>query len=647
MLKNSLQSDFPEIAKEWDFEKNAPLLPDAVGHGSTKKVFWICKKGHSYEARVDHRTIMKSGCPYCAGKKPLAGLNDLATVYPDIASEWDYDRNEFPPEEYLPKSNKTVYWICPYCHLTYKKSVVSRIVNKVGCPHCAKEKGTSFQEQSFRYYLSKQTETISRYHEFGEEIDIFLPTMSIGIEYNGRYYHEKRKTHDVKKQDTIQSLGIRLIVIDEADYNHASENHITIKSTPKGRVDDRDLEWGIQRLFELIEMDCPAIDLKKDQVAIKEQYIVSRKKDNFAERFPEYAKEWDTDKNGTLKPENFTCGSNHKAFFDCPVCGTVYLRKIADRVRGMECPTCAGKRVKKGFNDLSTTHPDLITDWDERNDLKPDAVTAGSDKKVRCRCHVCQFEWAATISSRALGNVGCPACAGKVVISGYNDLETRYPAIAKEWHPGKNGITLPSQITPGSNRHVWWLCADCGNEWKTSVASRVRGRNCPVCGRVKAVNGRNNTYIKKHGSLAEHNPEIALQWDYERNEPLTPDNVPYASDKKVWWHCHKCDNHWQAVISSRTVSGKGCPECGKKKCVISAQQKRLKSRGSLADLYPDIAKQWDYERNAPLTPQDVTPGSQKKVGWICSQGHRWDAVIYSRKKAGCPICARQKKCLIE
>ena len=85
-MENSLEKLFPEIAREWDFEKNAPLRPDSVGHGSTKKVYWICSRGHSYQARIDHRTIMHSGCPYCSGKRSVPGENDLKTIYQDIAA---------------------------------------------------------------------------------------------------------------------------------------------------------------------------------------------------------------------------------------------------------------------------------------------------------------------------------------------------------------------------------------------------------------------------------------------------------------------------------------------------------------------------------------------------------------------------------
>ena len=84
----SLQDKYPEIAAQWDHERNAPLKPDQVGFGSTKKVYWICPRGHSYQSRIDHRTVMRSGCPYCSNKKPIVGENDLLTLYPEIASEW-------------------------------------------------------------------------------------------------------------------------------------------------------------------------------------------------------------------------------------------------------------------------------------------------------------------------------------------------------------------------------------------------------------------------------------------------------------------------------------------------------------------------------------------------------------------------------
>jgi hypothetical protein len=56
-------------------------------------------------------------------------------------------------------------------------------------------------------------------------------------------------------------------------------------------------------------------------------------------------------------------------------------------------------------------------------------------------------------------------------------------------------------------------------------------------------------------------------------------------------------------------------------------------------LKPELVKEWHPTKNAPLKPQAITPGSGKKVWWICSEGHEWQAVVYSRSRgSGCPYC---------
>ena len=64
----------------------------------------------------------------------------------------------------------------------------------------------------------------------------------------------------------------------------------------------------------------------------------------------------------------------------------------------------------------------------------------------------------------------------------------------------------------------------------------------------------------------------------------------------------------------------------------------------LAANYPEIAKQWNYDKNGALTPWDVTIGSSRKVWWKCSLGHEWEAVVgdRARNNSGCPYCANRK-----
>lgn len=79
------------LLEEWDSEKNLPLTPDGVTHGSHTMAWWRCGSGHSWQALVYTRTA-GSGCPYCAGKK-LGQSNDFASLYPDLAVQWDTRKN--------------------------------------------------------------------------------------------------------------------------------------------------------------------------------------------------------------------------------------------------------------------------------------------------------------------------------------------------------------------------------------------------------------------------------------------------------------------------------------------------------------------------------------------------------------------------
>ena len=93
-------------------------------------------------------------------------------------------------------------------------------------------------------------------------------------------------------------------------------------------------------------------------------------------------------------------------------------------------------------------------------------------------------------------NSGCPYCAGKKVLAGFNDLATTEPEIAAQWHPALNGALTPRMVTAGSHKKVWWLCAE-GHVWKAAIYSRTgkQRRGCPVCSGV--VNGKRRERYEK------------------------------------------------------------------------------------------------------------------------------------------------------
>lgn len=88
----ALNIESPEVAKQWHPTKNGDLTPADVSAGSKRKAWWICDKGHEWEAVISSRA-RGNGCPYCANKKVLEGYNDLGTTNPELLSEWCYDLN--------------------------------------------------------------------------------------------------------------------------------------------------------------------------------------------------------------------------------------------------------------------------------------------------------------------------------------------------------------------------------------------------------------------------------------------------------------------------------------------------------------------------------------------------------------------------
>lgn len=205
-------------------------------------------------------------------------------------------------------------------------------------------------------------------------------------------------------------------------------------------------------------------------------------------------------------------------------------------------------------------------------------------------------------------------------------MENGLEALLWQWDNEKNLPLRPDQVRYGTQKKAWWKC-ERGHRWQAVVYARVTGNGCPYCAQKRALAGYND--------LATKFPEIAAQWDAEKNDTLTPQDVLAYSNKKVWWRCGQ-GHSYVAEISKRTRQHSGCPYCANKLV--------LPSFNDLASKRPDVAKQWHPSMNAGLMPKQVTCGSKRSVWWQCGYGHAWKAVIYSRtakRAAGCPVCAKE------
>ena len=270
---------------------------------------------------------------------------------------------------------------------------------------------------------------------------------------------------------------------------------------------------------------------------------------------------------------------------------------------------------------------DLLAQWHptKNEPLTPREISYGSKRTIWWRCER-GHAWQAAVYTRTEGS-GCPYCKGKRAWPGENDLASQQPDLAAQWHPTKNGGVTPTDVTPGSRHKAWWIC-EKGHVWQAIVKSRaIGGAGCPVCANRRITPGEND--------LAAAYPDLAKQWHPTKNGTLTPRDVVAGTRRKVWWVCGK-GHAWQAAVASRAGSGAGCPVCAGKAVVPG--------ENDLASLFPGIEVEWHPTRNGVLTPEKLTPYSNKRVWWRCPLGHEYRAVVGARTVSGtgCPYCANRK-----
>jgi hypothetical protein len=242
-------------------------------------------------------------------------------------------------------------------------------------------------------------------------------------------------------------------------------------------------------------------------------------------------------------PETVGIGSSEKKKWKCKF-GHKYVAQISKRTkRNQGCPVCANKKIIKGINDLATTHPNLALEafgWD------PSLINAGrgsnkSSEKLKWKCdkgHV----YDATPASRTNKHhqSACPYCSGNLNLTGFNDLATLYPEIAKEAYGWD-----PSNSRGNHNKIHKWKCP-IGHIYKLSITERITSKGCQYCLGRKILVGFND--------LATINPDLASQaygWD--------PRTVTAGAQKIKLWRCSN-GHKWKSSVGNRSA-GKGCPTC--------------------------------------------------------------------------------------
>ena len=762
-LKNNLLTDNPVLASEWHPSKNGDLSPDMITTGSNKKVWWLGKCGHEWQAKLAHRN-KGVGCPICSNKQILIGYNDLATINPELAKEWHPTRNGgLTPEAVTANSHKKVWWLDEYGH-EWQADVGGRNTGR-GCPFCSGRLAIKGYNDllTINPRLAKEWNYTKNDNLTPEMVK---PNSNKKVWWAGKCGHEWQASIASRNNGNNCPICSNQQVL--RGYNDlATINPVLTKEWHPTKNGDLTAEMVVSNSNRKIwwlgackhEWRSSIRGRKKGigcPICSSNQVLIGY--NDLATINPELAKEWHPTKNNGMAPENVMSNSSKKAWW-LGACKHEWEARISGRNKGAGCPICSNKQVKKGYNDLATTNPELAEEWHptKNGDLTPEMITAGSEKKAWW-IGTCGHEWKSVVGSRNQG-IGCPICSGRQTLKGYNDLATTNPELVKEWHPIKNGNLTPEMFTANSTKKVWWQC-DYGHEWYISPNGRNRGRGCPICAKelqtsfpeqaifyyvknvfATTVNsfkiGKNfeidiyidelrlgieydgavwhqspekdkeknllcknynielirirekncpalddETYcivledysiaaleraIKKifiyitekvtqmdykieiditkeehcinelfiqtgkQNSLFSKNPKLALEWHPTMNGKLTPEMFAASSHKKVWWICsHR--HEWQASINKRN-NGRGCPFC--------SNNKVLKEYNDLMTTNPKLANEWHPTRNEKLTPEMVTAGSsRKKVWWLCGYGHEWQATVCDRSRGkSCPICS--------
>ncbi len=634
---NDFLTTDPQYKDEWDYSKNKNVSPKELSRGSSQKVWWRCSEGHTFQARICDRIVRKRECPYCADHKLLVGYNDLKTKYPEIASEWHPTKNgDLKPTDIMSTKHIKVWWL-GNCGHEWQAYPATRVCGEGKCPIClnrtivmgVNDMATTDPDLAEEWHPTKNGK---------------LTPKDISVGYNKKVWWLGKCGHEWK----------------------TSPNSRSSKSGKNSKY------YG-----------CPVCANVVGRVAYDASFVVYN---------PDLYKEWSFEKNTNLNPEDYSPGSGKIVWWHGD-CGHDWRASIYSRCQGTNCPYCSGSKVLKGFNDLESNFPELAKEWDyEKNEVLPDTITTGTHKKYWWKCSR-NHSFLMTVNSRTRHHSGCPICTAsstsfpeqyiywslkelfpetqnRKIIDGYEyDIYIDSKKVYIEysglyWHKGKEERSVRKRELAEKDDGIFFEIVDdhlAKNKYNSYFLDRgntiIIDSNYKletslqkvidiVCNKV----GKKNTIedytrikekaieyskgkIEYNKSLEYTHPILAAEWDIERNDGLNPKDVSYGCKKKVWWICEK-GHSFQATPNRRTSMGTGCPICAKK-IVVSGKTDFATER-------PDLLEEWNYKKNKDLDPHKFSVGSNKKVWWICSQGHEWEATIHSRKITNCPYCSHRR-----
>ena len=547
----------PNLESELDRNKHPDIDLSKFLPSSNVKLFWKCKVGHSFQQQIINR-VNQHGCTVC-NRRTVIPETSLLAVYPDIANQLDPIASGFEAIEVSPHSSRIGHWICPkFPSHRWAVKVEHRTRLQSGCPHC--DVKTSKAELRLFAEIKALFPDAQNRKKFGRtELDIFIPSFNIGIEYDGAYWHKNNIAKDLKKIDRFSNLNITVIRVRE--YPLELTRGLDVQCFSVKEITKIEVNNVVQKLIGL--MPDSFTDIAKEYIGephfiADENFkhflttmLIPSDESSFEKNFPELAKEFDSEKN--ICPINsLSSGSNLLIHWVCAASPSHrWSSMLNSRTsgRGAGCPFCAGKRVDIG-NSLATCFPEIAAQLDpDKSGFTADQVVSGSEKIAIWRCNF-GHEWSSKIANRTGKNkTGCPYCSGRKKTNKTGLLQL-FPEIAAEVDRDLYLGDL-SELSPKTKIMLPFVCA-LGHKWVANLGNRTRlGRGCPFCAGQRIESGK---------SLADLFPELTKEYDLVKNSE-SPNLVFTKTNKKYWWTC-SAGHSYQRKVIDRTKFGRGCTECG-------------------------------------------------------------------------------------
>ena len=502
--------DIPDLMIEWDWEKNNQIgkYPDSITYGHNKSVYWKCAKcGHGWEASPNNRTNGKTGCPCCAGKVVVAGINDLQTRYPEIAKKWHPTKNKKKPCEVTAFSNSYAWWICDKdSRHVFRERIDHMTKGEVICSICSNQKIII----GVNDFQTTNPELMKEW-DWAKNNDLGILPTKITRGY-GKNVHWKciecgHEWPAIVASRTGQHTGCP-----------------KCKKDLRISVPEKAIAYYLAKVFQVEEnkqfawLGQSEIDIYVDELKLGVEYD---------------GKAWHKDVKKDIKKDEL-CNDNGIFLIrvrekGCPHYESPSLKIVRKSISLKELGKCIQEifdyitekygitivsgididndyieilsKVSTSKKEKSIATTELLQYWDfkKNGNISPETISLFSHKEVYWKCKDCGNEWKDKVSVMSKKKKPyCEYCSNRKLLTGFNDLETLNPELAKEWDYCKN-TKKPSEVKYNDSIEKYmWICSKCGRSYPSSVYDRnTRNRGCPDCGREKTIVSHYKKVINK------------------------------------------------------------------------------------------------------------------------------------------------------